>query len=413
MPFVPSLRFIRRLRPGRRPAPEAGPASPPGEAERLLRRLDFTVVRRLDGLRQGDHRNAAYGAGLDLAELREYQAGDDVRALDWNVTARMGTPFVRRYHEDRDITAWLVLDLTRSSWFGSGLQSKQELLVDVAGTLARLLTSRGDRVGALLYTGSTAARRRVLDQSRSRYEGYGGRGRSESWWWERQRDGDTGGGAGPAEVVHSGWGRQHVLHLLQRVVIACDRTPAPDPRFPERERRQTDLASLLAQAFRTATQRSLIFIVSDFLDAFEPSAALAGAGDGDWRGAGQAGPPRAGLETAGWAQALGPLARRHEVVGVWIQDPREQALPDVGVVTFEDAESGEQIVVDTSQPSLRAAYAALAAGRVRQMERLFARHGAALWRLSTDEPFVPALVRFLEERRRTALGAQRLLGHLA
>ncbi len=110
------FRWRHRRAPG---AGAPGPVNPPGEAERLLRRLDFTVIRRLDGLRQGDHRNAAYGAGLDLAELRPYQPGDDVRALDWNVTARMGEAYVRRYNEDRDVTAWLVLDLTASTDFGS------------------------------------------------------------------------------------------------------------------------------------------------------------------------------------------------------------------------------------------------------------------------------------------------------
>lgn len=351
-------------------AAERAPLTAPGEAERLLKRLDFTVIRRLDGLRQGEHRNLAYGFGLDLAELREYQPGDDVRSLDWNVTARMDRPFVRSYHEDREVTAWLVLDLTASTDFGSGAHTKREVLIDAAGTLARLLTADGDKVGALLYTGSQPVTRR------------------------RQRVRRTWGGMAeperlPAEVVRAGSGRLHVLHLLQRTMAAVGRVPRAGTHHPPRDEWDrdrppvSDLAALLEQAFRTARGKSLVLVMSDFLttDASDDQ----------------------------WAKAFAPLARRHELVGVWLRDPREVELPRVGVVTLQDAESGEQVVVDTSQPSLRAAFAAQADERRRRMERLFALHGAALWALSTHEPFVSALVTFLEQRRRTLVGARRLL----
>ncbi|MBI3972032.1 MAG: DUF58 domain-containing protein [Chloroflexi bacterium] len=354
---------------------------PPGEAERLLRRLDFTVIRRLDGLRQGDHRNVAYGAGLDLAELREYQPGDDVRALDWNVTARMGQAYVRRYHEDRDITAWLVLDLTASTDFGSALQTKRERLIDIAGTLARLLTGRGDRVGALLYEGSAG---------RSRGSGTGSRG---SWQW---RSPALAKRELPAEVVAAAGGRAHVLQLLQRALAAVRRASAAVGGSPAR-RRATDLAALLRQTFGTVRQHSLVIVLSDFLTGEAPASGHS--------------PTRGGEST--WERALGPLARRHELVGVWVRDPREIELPDVGVVTFEDAETGEQLVVDTSQPSVRETYASQASERLKRMEHLFGRHGAALWTVTTAAPLVPALVRFLDQRRRTAIGAQRLQGRPA
>lgn len=356
----------------RKPPPvERSPLAPPGEAERLLRRLDFTVVRRLDGLRQGEHRNLAYGFGLDLAELREYQPGDDVRALDWNVTARMDRPYVRSYHEDREVTAWIVLDLTASTDFGSTQVTKREVLIDAAGTLARLLTADGDRVGALLYTGSAHIVR--------------GRTRTRSWWGGYDEVEKL-----PAEVVRAGSGRQHVLHLLQRAIAAVRLVPpagtprhAPGALGDERPI-VSDLAALLEQAFRTARGRSLVLVLSDFL-----------AND---------------TNDEGWHKAIAPLARRHEVVGVWLRDPREIELPKAGVVTLQDAETGEQVVVDTSQPSVRAAFTKLAGERERRIERLFALHGAALWRLSTADPFVPSLVTFLEQRRRTLLGMRRLLG---
>jgi len=384
--------------------------NPPGEAERLLRRLDFTVVRRLDGLRQGEHRNLAYGAGLDLAELREYQPGDDVRALDWNVTARMGQPFVRRFHEDRDVTAWLVLDLSRSLDFGSADQSKRDLLIDIAGTLARLLTARGDRVGALLYTGSRPLAGVTPDRADADPRHYGGvRLRRHEWWGQRKRNERE---RRPAEIITAGQGRQHVLHLLQRVVDATRRVLPPDPSAADRERVTTHLEVLLQQAFRTARQHSLVVVLSDFLDADTPDAlpdSQPGGPNGESWYIGEAAERwLRGVARVPWTQAIAPLARRHEVVGVWIQDEREEALPDVGVVTFQDAETGEQLVVDTSQPALRAAYANLARRRTAGMERAFSRAGAALWTVSTGEPLVPALVRFLDHRRRTAVGIRRL-----
>lgn len=275
---------------------------------------------------------------MDLAELRPYQPGDDVRAIDWNVTARSAQPFVRRFHEERDLTVWLILDLTASLDFGSAEQTKRERLLDVAGTLARLLTGRGDRVGALLYSG-----------------------------------GDR------AEMVAASGGRMHVLQLLKRALDAVERASQPAKRRPP-DAPVTDLAALLEQAFQSAHRRSLVVVLSDFLAGDDPM----------------------------WERALGVLAQRHEVVGVWLRDEREIALPDVGVVTFEDAETGEQVVVDTSQPTLRATYASLAQAQDEALAMVFARHRAALWPLSTAEPLVPALVRFLEQRRRVATGARRL-----
>ncbi len=430
-------RLLRGLR--RRPVPPQPPAAqPPGEAERLLRRLDFTVVRRLDGLRQGEHRNAAFGFGLDLGELRPYQVGDDVRALDWNVTARMGEAYVRRYHEDRDVTAWLLIDLTASTDFGSAQQSKRDLILDIAGTLARLLTARGDRVGALLYTGSTV-RRTLGEGERGEERGLatsrGGRDRQPGGPLSR-RMGLVGRPAGPerrsAEMVTTGGGRVHVLQLLRRALDAARRVPAPGGRQPvvgplgtEIGYTGTHLASLLEQGFRTAHGRSLVVVLSDFLDedwtpmqGSMPLHPLSAPAPGA-RAA--AGPPRLGRWDASaaaeslpaWERALGPLARRHEVVGVWVRDAREVEMPDAGVVTFQDAESGEQLVVDTSQPSFRAAFAGLAAAREAEMERRFARHGATLWKVSTAEPIVTALVHYLEQRRRTLVGARRLLRQTA
>src|SRR5438105_3496169 len=136
----------RRERPG-----EAGSAAAPkGNAEHVLRRLEWTVIRRLDGLLQGDYRTLLRGAGLDLADLREYQHHDDVRHIDWNVTARLNTPHVRVYTEDREMAAWFLLDLSPSVDFGSGELAKRNIASEFTAVLARMLTRHGNRVGAML-----------------------------------------------------------------------------------------------------------------------------------------------------------------------------------------------------------------------------------------------------------------------
>src|SRR5512140_96642 len=126
---------------------------PKSTPEQILQRLDWHVVRKLDGILQGNYRTLFWGHGLDLADIREYQVGDDVRAIDWNVTARMGTPYVRQFLEDREITAWFLVDLSPSEDFGTVRTIKRDLVIDCITTLARLLTRRGNKVGAVLYDG--------------------------------------------------------------------------------------------------------------------------------------------------------------------------------------------------------------------------------------------------------------------
>src|SRR5512138_2342691 len=124
--------------------------------ERVLLRLDWDVVRRLDGLLQGDYRTLFYGFGVDFADLREYQPEDDIRYIDWNVTARMDTPYVRQYMEDREITAWFLLDLSPSMDFGTAQAEKRTMMIDLVATLGRLLTRHGNRVGSIMYSGQTS-----------------------------------------------------------------------------------------------------------------------------------------------------------------------------------------------------------------------------------------------------------------
>ncbi len=189
-----------------------GPLTP----ERVLRRLEWRVLRRLDGRLQGDHRTLFRGAGVDVADLREYQLGDDLRHVDWNVTARTGTTHVREYVEDRDVTAWLVLDGSASMGFGPVQRRKHVVLTEVAATMAQLLSRGGNRVGALLF--DTAVR----------------------------------------ETIRPGQGRNQVLRILHRLLGAApaDDVAAPGP---------TDLAGALRATLGVARRRSVIVIVTDFL----------------------------------------------------------------------------------------------------------------------------------------------------
>ncbi|MCB0047431.1 MAG: DUF58 domain-containing protein [Caldilineaceae bacterium] len=181
--------------------------------ERLLRRLEWRVIRRLDGLFQGDYRTLFYGTGIDFADLRLYQPEDDIRHIDWNVTARMNQLHVRQYVEDRELTAWFLLDLSPSMAFGPVDRTKQDLLVDLTVTLARLLTRDGSRVGAILYT--------------DRIEG----------------------------IIPPLTGRRQVLRLTRDLLRPREISPA----------HTTDLAALMNAGLNAVKRRSLIFVISDFI----------------------------------------------------------------------------------------------------------------------------------------------------
>jgi uncharacterized protein (DUF58 family) len=183
-------------------------------AESVLRRLEWTVIRRLDGLLYGDYRTLFRGFGLDLADLREYQYHDDVRYIDWNVSARLQTPYVRVYNEDREVTAWFLLDMSPSVDFGSQVK-KRSVSTEFVTVLARLLTRHGNRVGALFYGDSV----------------------------------DT--------MIPARSGRRHALHILHRI-LSRPETPQSGA---------TDLSEFLSTALRLMQRRSLVFIVSDFISA--------------------------------------------------------------------------------------------------------------------------------------------------
>ncbi len=292
-------------------------------ADALLRQLEWTVIHRLDGLLQGDYRTLFRGGGVDLADLREYQHHDDVRHIDWNVTARLQVPYVRQFLEDRDMTAWFLLDLSASVDFGSADTTKLAVSTGFVATLARVITRHGNRVGAVLYGGQP--------------------------------------GRGVDTVLPPRSSRTHVLGLLQRMQL-------PQPAGGS----GTALADLLRAADGVMTRRSLVFVVSDFISA------------------------------PGWQEALARLSRRHEVVAVRLWDPLEMALPDVGLVTVQDAETGEQLFIDASDPGFRERYAAAAEAQEAELIEGLSRSGADVVELATDDDLLQALLRLSDLRRQRA-----------
>ncbi|HVL58763.1 MAG TPA: DUF58 domain-containing protein [Burkholderiaceae bacterium] len=287
------------------------------DPEAILRRLEWTVIRRLDGLLHGNYRTLFRGFGLDLADLREYQYNDDVRRIDWNVTARMQVPYVREYHEDREVSAWFLLDLSPSVDFGSHVK-KRSVSSQFVTVLARILSRHGNRVGAILYGDKVDA------------------------------------------VIPPRSGRPHVLHLLHRMLSR--------PELPQAS--ATNLQELLSTAYGILKRRSLVFIVSDFIS--EP----------------------------GWAPTLSHLAQRHEVLAVRLYDPLEMELPDLGLLVIQDAETGEQLFVDTHDRGFRKRFAAAAAQREEHLRNAFRQAGVDALELSTEDDLVDAILRFTDLRKR-------------
>ncbi|HEV2249570.1 MAG TPA: DUF58 domain-containing protein [Candidatus Limnocylindria bacterium] len=278
------------------------------------------MLRRLDGLLQGEYRTLFRGHGIDLADIREYEAGDDVRYIDWNVSARMDTPYVRQYLEDREVSAHFLLDLSPSVDFGTVNALKRDQLVDFVALLARLLTRHGNKIGAVLYAGKVE------------------------------------------KTIPAATGRMQVLRLLNDVLAMPRLQSAP----------YTSVSDLIEHALRTIKRRSVIFLVSDF------------------------------FTLPGWERSLGMLARKHEVIAVRLEDPRERELPDIGMVDLHDAETGESIPVDTHSATFRKRFEAVVQKREAELRGAFTRCGVDVLTLSTEEDLVGAVLRFavLRKQRR-------------
>jgi len=285
--------------------------------ERILHRLDWQVIRRLDGYLQGDYRSLFYGSGVDFADLREYQPEDDIRYIDWNVSARMNTPYVRKYVVDREVIAWFLLDLSPSVDFGKLDNQKRNVLIDFVATLARILTRHGNRVGAMMY------------------------------------------GSRVQHTVPARGGRNQVLRIINDLLKQPRQTNGSI----------TDLAPLFNSGLNAIKKRSLVFVISDFISA------------------------------PGWEKSLNLLSQRHEVIVIRLWDPREMEIPDIGTIVMEDAETGEQLYVDTHDKKFRQRFQEAAAQREKILTETFKRAGVDALPLSTEEDLIRAIVRFATIRR--------------
>jgi uncharacterized protein (DUF58 family) len=286
--------------------------------DRLLHRLEWRVVRRLDGRVQGGYRTPRRGSGLDFAGIRPYEEGDDARHIDWNVTARLDELQIREFTEDRELTTWLVLDRSASMAVGGPGREKHDVLTELALILARVLGRNGNRVGAVLYDG-----------------------------------------AGTTRIVPPRTGRGHALRIGRELDQAAGSRAAVT----------TDLAAML-DAVASLARRCVVVVISDFI------------GTGEWQ------------------RPLVRLAHRNDVVALRVVDRADDALPEVGLIVVEDAETGEQLLVDSADAWFRTRFRDGVDEREAGLRSGMRRAGVPLHRVDTGSDLVETLLAVIAETRR-------------
>ncbi len=300
-----------------------------------VRRVEVRTNRLVNDTMVGAYLSHFKGRGMDFEELREYIPGDDVRDIDWNVTHRLGRPFVKRFREERELTAVLAVDVSASSSFGSANRTKREFAAEIAATLAMSAAKNGDKVALLLFTDEVEL------------------------------------------FVPPRKGRRHILRLVRELLMFQPR------------KRGTDISSALGFLNHVLHRRAIVFLLTDFLrGATSPSS--------------RPSPPlgeKDGMRERDVIQELGLTNTRHDVICLHLHDPRESELPDAGLVTIEDAETGELLELDSNRKSVRERFATINTERLAELDRTFNRTGVDTLRLKTTEPFAPVLQRFFELRR--------------
>ena len=285
----------------------------PREILKQVRRVEIATRGLVNDVFAGEYHSVFKGRGMNFAEVREYQHGDDIRAIDWNVTARTGAPFIKVFDEERELTVMLVVDVSASGDFGSRSRMKGEVAVEICAVLAFSATRNNDKVGLIIFS--------------DRIE----------------------------KFVPPRKGRRHVLRVLRELL------------YFEPEGRGTDIAGALQYLARVVRRRAVVFVVSDFLaDGYEKALAVAG--------------------------------RRHDTVAIRMSDPREHQLPAVGYLELEDAETGEHVTVDVSDPAFRAAFESDVAEKLTARERQFRKTRVDVVEITTDRPYADRLMRFFRQR---------------
>jgi uncharacterized protein (DUF58 family) len=289
----------------------------PRDLLRQVRRLHIRARHAVEALLGGDYKSVFKGAGIAFEEVREYQPGDDIRTIDWNVTARMGHPFVKRFIEERDLTVMLLMDCSRSLLFGTREKQKREVAAEIAALLSFCAISNNDRVGLIAFS--------------DRVEKY----------------------------VPARKGARHVLRLIRDVL------------FFEPSQAGTCLRAGLDLLNKLLHRRSIVFLVSDFLDE-------------------------------GYERAMQRAGKRHDLIALALSDPRENSFPAVGLVELEDAETGQRVLIDTSSAEFQDALQRKSAARLKTLRQLMRSSHIDLIEMATDGNHLEALTRFfrLRERRK-------------
>ena len=291
-----------------------------------MRQLEIRTRRMVNDSLAGSYHSVFKGRGMDFDEVREYNPGDEVRTIDWNVTARAGKAFVKKFTEERELTILLLVDISASGNFGSAAMSKRDLAAELASVLAFSAIRNSDKVGLILYT--------------DRIERY----------------------------LPPKKGRRHVLRVVRDIL------------YHEPQGRGTDTVKALEVVRNVLHRRAIVFLISDFESAGDPVAT------------------RAALR-----RGMRQTNSRHDLVAVHVEDPREQELPDVGILALEDAETGEIVELNTGSASVRKRFKEASAERSRKLVNDFRSEGVDTLQLQTDTPYIPALQRFFKNRERRRL----------
>jgi uncharacterized protein (DUF58 family) len=285
----------------------------PAHILKKIRVLEIKTRGLVEAAFAGDYHSVFKGRGMNFEDVREYQPGDEIRAIDWNVTARLGTPFVKKFTEERELTVMLIVDVSASGNFGSTTQSKRELAAEVACLLAFSAIRNNDKVGLLLFT--------------DRVELF----------------------------IPPKKGRSHTLRLIREIL------------FFEPEGRGTNPALALDSLNKIVTRRAVVFFISDF-------------------------------QAPDFSKDLSVSGRRHDFIAFHVQDEREKVLPNIGIITLEDAETGEQIEIDTGDRAARARFVDLASEKQTELLRTLRRNNVDAIALRTGEDYLPALRSFFKQR---------------
>ncbi len=293
------------------------------EILKKVRRIEVRTRRVVDDTLAGSYHSVFKGQGMNFDEVREYVPGDEIRTIDWNVTARTGVPHVKKFTEERELTIMLMIDISGSGGFGSGEQSKREMMAELGSVLAFSAVRNNDKVGLVLFSDFVEL------------------------------------------FIPPDKGRKHILRVIREIL------------FFQPRGKGTKIAEALDFVNRVAKRKCVTFLLSDFCLPGDFDDALAIL--------------RPKLQVTG---------RRHDLITVSVTDPREQELPDVGRITLEDAETGEQIILNTADAETRQAYAKLATDRAERFAHTVRSVGIDLLQLSTGQPYLAPLMGFFKSRKR-------------